>query len=69
MNRVHDMGGRIGDGPVPEVDAQDMFHRDWEKRAMAMTLATGALGKWNIDASRHARELLGPEDYRKFSYY
>ena len=36
---------------------------------MAMTLATGALGKWNIDASRHARELLEPEDYRKFSYY
>ena len=34
-----------------------------------MTLAAGALGQWNIDMSRHARERLSPQDYARFSYY
>ena len=34
-----------------------------------MTLACGALGQWNIDTSRHARERLSPKDYTSFSYY
>ncbi|MGC1494367.1 MAG: nitrile hydratase subunit beta [Sulfitobacter sp.] len=69
MSRVHDMGGRFGDGPViPE--AEDVkFHADWHQRALAVTLAAGSLGKWNIDVSRHARECLAPMDYARFSYY
>lgn len=69
MSRVHDMGGRFGDGPVvPE--AEDVkFHADWHPRALAVTLASGSLGKWNIDVSRHARESLAPKDYTRFSYY
>ena len=69
MSRVHDMGGRLGDGPIPEIDMKNLFHADWEKRALALTLAAGALGKWNIDASRHSRELLSAEDYTRFSYF
>ncbi|MQQ07880.1 nitrile hydratase subunit beta [Epibacterium sp. SM1979] len=70
MSRVHDMGGRFGDGPV-EVDAADapVFKEDWHGRALALTLASAALGKWNIDTSRHARERLAPQDYSRFSYY
>tara|TARA_B100000029_G_C17215472_1_gene829718 strand:- start:26 stop:637 length:612 start_codon:yes stop_codon:yes gene_type:complete len=34
-----------------------------------MTLAAGALGKWNLDASRHSRECLPPKDYMNYSYY
>lgn len=69
MSRVHDMGGRFGDGRVvPE--AEDVkFHADWHPRALALTLAAGSLGKWNIDVSRHARECLSPKDYTAFSYY
>ena len=69
MTRPHDMGGRFGDGPViPEAEGE-VFHEDWHARALAVTLACGALGKWNIDVSRHARECLAPTDYARFSYY
>jgi nitrile hydratase subunit beta len=69
MSRVHDMGGRFGDGPVQPEDDVQPFHEEWHKRALAVTLAAGALGKWNIDVSRHARECLAPQDYARFSYY
>ena len=35
----------------------------------ALTLATGMLGKWNIDESRHARERQDPLTYIENSYY
>ncbi|WP_299935378.1 nitrile hydratase subunit beta [uncultured Pelagimonas sp.] len=70
MSRVHDMGGRFGDGPVPVgSDTDPAFAKDWHARALALTLAAGALGKWNIDISRHARECLSPKDYSRFTYY
>ncbi|GAA6162710.1 nitrile hydratase subunit beta [Pelagimonas sp. KU-00592-HH] len=68
MSRVHDMGGRFGDGAVTPGD-DETFAEDWHARALAVTLAAGALGQWNIDSSRHARELLAPKDYSRFSYY
>lgn len=70
MTRVHDMGGRFGDGPVdPGTPDDPKFDLDWHPRAMALTLATGALGSWNIDMSRRARESVAPKDYARFSYY
>ncbi len=70
MTRVHDMGGRFGDGPVnPEPEDAPVFAEDWHGRALAVTLAVGFLGQWNIDVSRHAREKLSPTDYARFSYY
>ncbi len=70
MTRVHDMGGRFGDGPVnPEPQDAPVFAEDWHGRALAVTLAAGFLGQWNIDVSRHARERLSPTDYARFSYY
>lgn len=69
MSRPHDMGGRYGDGPVIPEPEGELFHADWHARALALTLASGALGKWNIDTSRHAREKLAPTDYARFSYY
>ena len=35
----------------------------------ALTLACGALGKWNIDMSRFARERLHPQLYLQTTYY
>lgn len=70
MTRVHDMGGRFGDGLVrPEPADAPVFAEDWHARALAVTLACGALGQWNIDTSRHAREQLSPKDYTRYSYY
>lgn len=70
MTRVHDMGGRFGDGPIsPEAENAPVFAEDWHARALAVTLASGFLGQWNIDISRHARERLSPKDYTRFSYY
>lgn len=70
MTRVHDMGGRFGDGPVDPGRADDpVFVAEWHKRALAVTLACGGLGQWNLDMSRHARERLAPQDYASFGYY
>ena len=69
MSRVHDMGGRFGDGSVPYDADEPVFKEDWHARALAVTLAAGALGQWNLDMSRHSRECLSPKDYARFSYY
>ncbi|WP_121063156.1 nitrile hydratase subunit beta [Chachezhania antarctica] len=70
MSRVHDMGGRFGDGPVvPEAEDAEHYPEAWQARAMALTVAAGACGKWNIDMSRHARESVRPADYARFTYY
>lgn len=70
MNGAQDMGGMHGFGPVvPEPEDGPKFHADWEKRAMAVTIATGAMGVWNIDMSRHARESLPPAEYLGIGYY
>lgn len=69
MTRVHDMGGRFGDGAIDPTESSDVFSEDWHGRALALTLAAGALGQWNLDVSRHARECLAPKDYTCFGYY
>ena len=62
-----DLGGRPDREPiVPEPEDQP-FHAAWEARAMALTLAMGATGAWNIDMSRAARETL--PDYGALGYY
>ena len=70
MTRIHDMGGRFGDSKIAKPAADEpTFKEDWQARALATTLATGALGMWNIDQSRHAREKLPPATYARSSYY
>ena len=69
MNGVHDLGGLQGFGAVrPEPD-EPLFHEVWEARALAVTVAMGATGAWNLDQMRHARESLPPAEYLSFSYY
>ena len=62
-----DLGGRPGFGPVVPEDENPLFHRPWEPRVLALTLAMGATGCWNIDMARAARETL--PDYLDLSYY
>jgi nitrile hydratase len=69
MNGVHDMGGMHGMGPIEHEKNEPVFHASWEARVFALNRALGAWGKWNLDASRHSRELIPPAEYLEMSYY
>ena len=62
-----DLGGQLGHGAVRPEPEGELFHAAWEPRALALTLAIGATGAWNIDMSRAARETL--PDYARLGYY
>ena len=62
-----DLGGEPGHGRVKPDPEGALWHAPWEARAMALTLAMGASGAWNIDMSRSARETL--PNYAALSYY
>jgi nitrile hydratase beta subunit len=69
MNGVHDMGGMQDMGPVRPEKNEPVFHEPWEGRVFALNQVLGAWRKWNIDASRHQREIIPPADYLRMSYY
>lgn len=71
MNGAHDMGGMEGFGPInPEPEKEEpVFHAEWEGRVYGLNRALGALGLWNIDKGRYARERQKPADYLRHSYY
>ena len=62
-----DLGGGEGHGRVVPEPEGTLFHAPWEPQALALTLAMGDTGMWNIDTSRRARETL--PDYDRLSYY
>jgi len=62
-----DLGGQTGFGPIVNEPEHEHFHAGWEPRVLAMTLAMGATGLWNIDMSRAARESLPA--YARLTYY
>ena len=69
MNGAQDLGGTMGHGPInPERD-EPVFHADWEKSVLALTLAMGFYGQWNIDKGRFTRESLPPAQYLSSTYY
>ncbi len=69
MNGPQDLGGQMGFGPIAPEKDEPIFHAGWEKRALGLTIAAGAMGHWNIDESRHTRESLHPADYYSSTYY
>jgi nitrile hydratase subunit beta len=69
VNGIHDMGGMHGMGSVQPERDEPVFHERWEARAFALVRAMGAFGRWNIDASRHQRELIPAGDQLRMSYY
>jgi len=62
-----DLGGRDTPGAIVPEPEGESFHSAWEARVLALTLAMGGTGSWNIDASRSARETL--PNYARLSYY
>jgi nitrile hydratase len=69
MKGIHDMGGMQDMGPIEYEKNEPVFHARWESRVFAMFIAAGAWGRWNLDAFRHTREVLPPDDYLRVSYY
>ena len=69
MNGGQDLGGMMGLGPIAPEPNEPVFHAEWEKRALAVTVAAGACGLWTIDGGRFARESLPPAQYLTKSYY
>ena len=69
MNGPHDMGGMQCYGPVILEPNEPYFHGEWEKKALALTVAMGMTGSWNLDVSRFARESIPPADYLSNTYY
>ena len=62
-----DLGGTPGHGPIEYEPEGVIFHHEWEAKALALTLAAGSPGGWNIDMSRRTRETL--PDYADLTYY
>jgi len=69
MNGIHDMGGMHGMGPIQHENNEPVFHAPWESRVFAIYIATSAWRRWNIDAARHSREVIPPDEYLRMSYY
>ena len=69
MNGVHDMGGLECYGPIYPEPNEPLFHAEWERRVLALTVCMGATGEWNLDQGRFTRESLPPVDYLSIGYY
>ena len=69
MNGPQDMGGFMRFGPVQPEANEPVFHENWERRVLALTLAMDASGLWNIDIIRHARESFPALKYWSSRYY
>lgn len=67
MNGAHDLGGRMGFGPVAAPASEPVFHEKWEGRMAALSMTVP--GDWNIDEDRSACESMHPAKYLKTSYY
>lgn len=67
---IADIGGMQGFGTV-SLDPHDdpPFHDDWERRAFAMALLSMRVSGTNLDAFRHALEVLDPVAYFEEGYY
>jgi nitrile hydratase beta subunit len=62
-----DLGGRDEPRAVTPEAENEIFHEPWEPRVLGLVLAMNAVGLWNIDMNRSARETL--PNYSQLSYY
>lgn len=62
-----DLGGLADSRSITPEPENEIFHEAWEPRVLGLVLAMNAVGLWNIDMNRSARETL--PDYRHLSYY
>jgi nitrile hydratase len=69
MDGIHDLGGMHGFGPVElEVD-EPVFHADWERRALGVTMSSFAMALSTAGQFRHSIERMDPAHYLGSRYY
>lgn len=68
-DRVHDLGGRRGFGPIPIAGSDAPFAERWEAHAFAVTQFAQGLSGFTTDAFRHGIEREDPHDYLRLSYW
>ncbi|MHA1158737.1 MAG: nitrile hydratase subunit beta [Alphaproteobacteria bacterium] len=69
MDGIHDLGGKLGFGPVEVTHDDPPFHQPWEARTFGIARALSRPADWNIDKFRHSRELEEPVSYLTRPYY
>jgi nitrile hydratase len=76
MDTVHDLGGRQGFGPIPNVTEDDsvLFAAPWKARTWAIAMMSmNRLSKdrtgWTLDWYRHVLERLPPAAYLGLDYF
>ena len=70
MNGPQDLGGQMGFGPVAPEKDEPVFHADWEKRALGLTLCCRRDGRTGTStrAGTRAKACIRPTIYAS-SYY
>jgi nitrile hydratase len=69
VNGPHDLGGAQGFGPVAPEKDEPVFHAEWERRSLGLSLSINGSGAWTIDHARQSRERIPPAEYLSSSYY
>lgn len=69
MDGIHDMGGMDGFGRVEREANEPVFHADWERRMLALSLAVPFAVPYSDDHLRREIERIPPADYLRTSYY
>lgn len=68
MNGIHDMGGMTCFGQIENDQNEPVFHDDWERKVLAITVATSSLFG-PLDKRRYMLEKIDPVEYLRSSYY
>jgi nitrile hydratase len=68
MHGIHDLGGKLGYGPVDVNEPEVPFHADYEGRSWAIS-RTARAPSITIDWWRYVRELINTDDYLNRSYF
>ena len=69
MNSIHDLGGMDNFGPINVEQNEPVFHDDWERKILALTLGLLPAGYCNIDEMRRTTEHIDPAIYLQARYY
>lgn len=69
MDGIHDVGGKLGFGPIKVTQHDVPFHEAWEGRMVGIARGVARPPDWNSDKFRHSRELEDPVLYLTRPYF
>ncbi len=69
MDRVHDIGGTDGFGPIDTTEPGRPFEHEWEARVLLINRMLIQRGLYTLDEFRYRIEQLPEQTYHHASYY